>query len=122
MQDFFSTLCPLNTSPELWEKAFLRSINEEDYVKSPEKMYTLSLRTQKRLPDRLHEAMVMWSFDPAQSAYVKMYIDWVDHCEEMNAARERLERQQINHDRMLFCMMVLSGISLAFLLAFEIFK
>lgn len=109
-------------SPELWEDAVLRCIDEEEFLASPEKMYMLSLRTRRRLPDRLHEAMVMWSFDPAHADHVRMYLNWIEHCDEMRASRERFERIQRNHDRMLFCMMILSGFALVSLLVFEFFK
>lgn len=123
MQDFSTPdLCLSNLVASLpaqsWEEELIAGVNEDDFISSPEKMYMLSLRTHNRLPDRLHEAMVMWSFDPAQSDYVKMYLDWARHCDEMRASRERFERVMRNHDRILFFAMVASGLMLAYLLFF----
>lgn len=100
----------------------MRCVDEDEFVSSPEKMYMLSLRIHRRLPDRLHEAMFMWSFDPASADYVKMYLDWTAHCDETKAARDRFERIQRGHDRILFLVIALSGFALASLLFFEIFK
>lgn len=105
-----------------WEEEIVAGAKEEDFVSSPEKMYMLSLRIRGRLPDRLHEAMVMWSFDPSQSDYVKMYLDWTRHCDEMRVSRERLERTLRNHDRILFCMMLFSGFVLLSIFLFGFLK
>lgn len=80
---------------------------------SPERMWDLSLRNKERLPDDLHEAMLLWSFDPAQKLYVQFYLDWAGHCEFMKASREKFERQRKMHDRILFGTMVASGLALA---------
>lgn len=122
MQDFSHLYDFVSSVPvRSWEE-ILGDLKEEDFVSSPEKMYMLSMRIHDRLPDRLHESMLMWSFDPKQSDYVKMYLNWVGHCDEMKASRERTQRMLRNHDRTLFCMMLVSGVALASILFYEFLK
>lgn len=79
---------------------------------SPERMWDLSLRNKERLPDDLHEAMLLWSFDPSQKLHVQFYLDWASQCELMKASREKFESERRFYDRILFGAMVFSGLAL----------
>lgn len=84
----------------------------EQLMRNPEAMWNASLSARTRLPDDLHEAMMLWSFDPKQSHWVQYYADWVDHCDSMRALRENFERQRRIHDWILLGLMIASGVSL----------
>lgn len=60
---------------------------------SPEEMYRHSIRTGRKLPDELHEAMLLWSFDPKQEGIVKEYLVWVKTCEEREKYRSRMDKR-----------------------------
>lgn len=53
----------------------------------PFEMYLLSIRTRRRLPDQLHGAMLLWSYDERYGGIVKDYLEWAEHCRE----RDRME-------------------------------
>lgn len=83
-------------------------VPEDQLMASPEKMYLKALATRERLPDRFHEAMMLWSFDPSGSVYCKMYLDWVSHCEEMRNHREKLHSRIEFGDKVLRISMTIS--------------
>jgi hypothetical protein len=93
-----------------------------EIISSPEKMYLHSLSTRERLPDEFHEAMMLWSFDPSQSMYCQMYLDWVDHCDKMRKGREKFEKNQRIMDRILFCSVSLCFAALLLVLAQKAFQ
>lgn len=95
---------------------------EEDLMSSPDKMYMLSLINRERLPENLHKAMLLWSFDPNFGPTVQMYLDWSNHCEDMRTARIRFEKRMLIHDRVMFGLMILTGTVLAFIIGMDLLK
>jgi hypothetical protein len=62
---------------------------------SCERLYVYSLRTQKKLPQHLHEMMLLWSFSDEGGYVCKLYLEWVKRCDEfedMRRKREKFER------------------------------
>lgn len=119
MQDF--TFAPYEYSPG--ERNSIGTFPpEEELVSSPEKMYMLSLSTRSKLPERLHNAMLLWSFDSKSAHYVQLYLDWSSHCEEMNAYRERFRRRCEVQDRMMLYITIMTGLTLLVVLVTNAFK
>lgn len=62
----------------------------------PQELYFLSIRTGRKLPDDLHNSMLLWSFDDKMSGIVKEYLEWADHCQHRdeleNKLRERMRK------------------------------
>jgi hypothetical protein len=58
---------------------------------SAEELYFYSLRIHGRLPNHLHEMMILWSFDPTKSDYVKDYFSWIETCEKREQSRNIFE-------------------------------
>jgi hypothetical protein len=104
-------------------KSFLKEIREaykwsgvefdEDKMKSsPSDLYLHSLRIQQRLPQELHDAMMLWSFHPDGKEHARMYLEWVEHCELREESRIRFERRMKNIERFHSLAMVACGIGL----------
>lgn len=91
-------------------------LSKEQLRSSPEKMYWYALGTREKLPEELHDAMMLWSFDPANSFYCRLYLDWIGHCDEMRMIREKFEKRQRIMDRVLFCSAALCFLTLVFVL------
>lgn len=96
--------------------------SREELISSPEKMYSLSMSTRSRLPEDLHNAMLLWSFDPNYAHYVQMYLDWSTHCDEMKAYRERFDKRCKMHDRLMFYLTIMTGLTLFLFLVANAFK
>jgi len=89
----------------------------EKMMSDPMAMYLHSLRTFARLPDRLHEAMLLFSFDPSYSSYVKMYMEWVCACEEREKVRLSRERMEALQERTLVFLMLTCAVLFVFALS-----
>lgn len=85
---------------------------DEDEIKSsPSDLYLYSLRIKQRLPQELHDAMMLWSFHPDGKEYARMYLEWVEHCELREESRVRFERRMKNIDRAHSFLMVVCGVA-----------
>jgi len=75
-----------------------------------------SIRTGKKLPEQLHNHMLLWSFDDNHSWVVKHYLEWVEHCnrreEQTGRLKERMESME-KMNRTLNLAAILSAILLA---------
>lgn len=89
------------------------ALKKDELKQSPEKMYLLSLATKEKLPDGLHDAMMLWSFDKSSKPYVQMYLEWINHCEDMANSRISFERRCKMWDRIILGSMIASGFALA---------
>jgi hypothetical protein len=69
--------------------------------KCPASMYMLSLRTHSKLPDELHEAMLLFSFDPEHSECVRGYMSWVVACQDRLEMLERIRRSEKINERII---------------------
>lgn len=50
----------------------------EELSKDPYQMLQVALSRREKLPDDLHQAMMVWSFHPQLSYTAKMYVEWLD--------------------------------------------
>ena len=88
----------------------------------PVTMYLHSLRTRSRLPDELHESMLIHSLDPASSENVKSYLEWVSACEEREERMVVFHRREKMIDRIMLCSVVLGMVGYAILILMVAFK
>jgi len=96
------------------------SLTDEDIARvrrCPASMYMLSLRKHARLPDELHEAMLLFSFDPDHADCVRSYLEWAKSCDDRADALKRFRRLERLNERltaglMLVCMFWLAAIIL----------
>lgn len=65
----------------------------------PNEMYLLSIRIGGRLPDELHRAMLLWSYDPRANGVVKEYLEWVDRCRERDEMNGKFRRRMASIER-----------------------
>lgn len=93
----------------------LSASDEEEMISNPQAMYLHSLRTHKRLPERLHEAMLLFSFDPEFRNEVRLYMDWVSACEERDARMQSYMRSEAFRDRMILGSMALVVVAYIFI-------
>jgi hypothetical protein len=100
MQDF--TLPP---NVMMHDEAIARRLTDEQFMASPRDMYLYALALRGKLPDHLHQSMMMWSFVPKQNQYAQMYLEWVTSCEERKLAKERWERKFARNDRIIRILM-----------------
>jgi hypothetical protein len=100
MQDF-----SLPDAPQ-FEAAITRRLTDEQLMASPVDMYLYALAIRDRLPDNLHQAMIMWSFDPNQNEHVQRYLEWVGSCEERKVAKERWEKKFVRNERIMKFLMI----------------
>ena len=77
---------------DYWD-AWAEEMDPRDIESSPMKLYFYSRRTAKKLPQNLHEAMLLWSFDEEGKPYAKAYLNWIDECERRVDAKVRFERK-----------------------------
>ena len=90
---------------------------EVERMKSdPVCMYLHSLRTHSRLPEELHESMLIHSLDPASSERVRDYLEWVSACEERDERMDLFRRREAMVDRMILGSMVVGMLGYVFLL------
>lgn len=92
-------------------------------ARSPERMYMYSLSTREKLPEDLHEAMLLWSFDSKESFVVKSYLEWVEMIDRHNKSRMNFESECRTYDRILFglfSLFALVGLALATVIASSI--
>jgi hypothetical protein len=82
-------------------------------MESPERMYSHSLSTCEKLPDELHEAMLVWSFDSKKSEVVRMYLEWVDRMEYHRLSLKKFEDAHRAQERLLLVLMALTSFGLA---------
>lgn len=85
---------------------------ERKSIKSdPAAMYMYSLRCMERLPDDLHEAMLLAAFDPTHSWMVKHYLEWAIACDERAIRTEKARMQEEFHNKsiaVMYCIMLAS--------------
>lgn len=93
-----------------------------ELISSPEKMYMYALRSRRRLPEELHNAMMMWAYDPACKTYVVMYLDWIKHCEKMDGYKARMRRRELMGDKALAFSMAMCFLALALVLGWNAFN
>lgn len=74
----------------------------------PMAMYLHSLRTFSRLPEKLHEAMILHAFDPDYSKSVRDYLEWVRSCEERDARNADHRRREAMFDRAILASMTVA--------------
>lgn len=98
----------LPTAPQ-FEAAITRRLTDEQLMASPVDMYLYSLAIRERLPEKLHQAMLMWSFDPNQNEHVQRYLEWVESCEERKVAKERWEKKFARNERIMKVLMIALG-------------
>lgn len=117
MEDFtfINIDCPPTRRRQYWDEP------EDKIILSPEKMYLRSLATNEKLPERLHEAMIVWSFDSSSSFYCKLYLDWVSHLEKMQSYREKMNKRFQFQERIIFASMVVCFIILVMTLTVQRF-
>lgn len=107
----------------LWSPNLPLSESEMDeMVSDPQAMYLHSLRTHKRLPDRLHEAMLLFSFHPNFRREVQLYLLWVADCEEREVHMKAFRRSEILRDFVLAASMFLLGVTLISILVAEFLR
>ena len=95
------------------------NLSESDIEKmkrDPVAMYLHSLRTHSRLPENLHEAMLIHSLDPAMHYHVKSYLEWVDACERREESSRMLRRRETMVDRVILGSMVFAMLGYVILL------
>ncbi len=113
--DFFTTLFAFEPSiPSI--KTRKTDCSEElkkFLIESPERMYSHSLSTCEKLPDELHEAMLVWSFDSKKSEVVRMYLEWVDRVEYHRLSLKKFEDAHRAQERILLVLMALTSFGLA---------
>jgi hypothetical protein len=120
MEDF--TLITLRDDLEYKSNRLYWFESEDQIILSPEKMYLMSLNTREKLPERMHEAMLLWSFDPSASVYCQLYFDWISHCEKMQLYREKMDKRFRFQERFIFASMIVSYIALALTLVLQRFS
>lgn len=76
-------------------KKKLSEYEVEKMSRNPHAMYLHALKTHKRLPDRLHESMMLFSFDPEFGQCVKDYLMWHASCEERDRASSSQRRVEL---------------------------
>lgn len=117
MQDFS---IPINAHPD-YEASITRRMSKEQLMASPMDMYLYSLAIRDRLPDDLHDAMLVWSFDPQHKTHVQNYILWAASCEERKKAKRDWERKMELHDIIMKGTMALAFLALVTQIAANLF-
>jgi len=102
-----------------YDAAIARRLSKEQLLSSPMDMYLYSLAIRDRLPDDLHDAMLVWSFDPKEKEHVQAYISWVASCDERKKAKERWDRKMKMHDMIIKSTMALATVALVTQLIFS---
>lgn len=107
MQDF----SPLDLGVQVRCVPSLTEDQKKSIRSDPSAMYMYSLRCMERLPDDLHEAMLLAAFDPNHSQLVKHYLEWAASCEERATRTEKLRRHEEFHNKsivVMYCIMLVS--------------
>ena len=91
---------------------------DENIKTSPEEMYLLSLKIHQKLPEELHDAMILWSFNVDKKHIVQDYLFWVHHTEQRKNYREKIRRLE-KTEKIMFIFINL-GVSVLALLAIKI--
>lgn len=68
-------------------------LSEDQLMNSAMEMYLYSLSIHDKLPEKLHEAMLLWSFHPEQKNYVKDYLIWVETCEKRKIQKIKFDKR-----------------------------
>jgi hypothetical protein len=102
MQDF--TLPPFFMMTR--DEAIARRLTDEQFMASPIDMYLYALALRGKLPDHLHQSMIMWSFDPKQNQHVQAYLEWVASCEERKTSKERWEKKFARNEKIMKFLMI----------------
>lgn len=71
--------------------------DREALSKDPYEMFRVSLSRRERLPEDLHQAMIMWSFHPHLQAPAKMYVEWIDFLEEKETPAQKSGKRNIQN-------------------------
>jgi hypothetical protein len=98
---------------------FGTNFNERELLKSAMDMYLYSLSIKEKLPEDLHKAMLLWSFDPKSNEYVKLYLEWVDTCEKRKLSREKFEKSMAMQEKIMKFSLLVAGLLLACVLIFN---
>lgn len=98
------------------EEQFFSSSYLEKIKKSAEDLYIHSLIIHGRLPEDLHNAMMLWSFHPTESTYVKEYLIWADLCEKRQKSRDSFEKKIQRNDLIIKVLLFALGLSIICLL------
>ena len=117
MQDLFIHDVFVHESGD--ENSTTTKLTKEKLLNSPIDMYLYSLSTKQRLPDELHEAMLLWSFDIELNEYVKSYLSWIKTCEERKLSREKFEKQMQFQEKFIKITLVVLSITLGYILIFN---
>lgn len=67
-------------------------LTKEQLMSSAIEMYFYSLSIHDKLPEDLHQAMLLWSFHPEQKNYVKEYLTWVETCEKRKIQKIKFQK------------------------------
>lgn len=103
----------------------INNLSESDMERmkrDPVAMYLHSLRTHSRLPQNLHEAMLIHSLDPMMDCHVKSYLEWVDACERREESSRMLRRREAMLDGLILGSMVFGMLGYVSLLVFLVLK
>lgn len=98
------------------EKHFFSSSYLEKIKNSAKDLYLHSLRIHGRLPEELHNAMMLWCFHPTESNYVKEYLIWADLCDKRQKSRESFEKKIQRNDSIIKVLLFALGFSIICLL------
>jgi len=88
----------------------------------PEELYLFSLRTGRKLPEELHNHMLLWSFDERGSRVAKDYMEWIEHCRLRDETVERTRRRLRDIERIdralnVFMLVVALALSMALVIS-----
>lgn len=89
-------------------------IDPEDIGESCEKLYIYSLRIKRRLPQELHEKMLLWSYSDEGEMCVRLYLSWVERCEELEERRKRHEKFEKTQEAAMLLMMGACAVTIFF--------
>lgn len=106
MQEISPSFAPID------RKATELSEADKEKIKGdPVAMYIHSIRTSSRLPEDLHESMILHAFDPAHSESVRGYLEWARSCEERDARDAEYRRRQSMFDRGVLASMTVATVA-----------
>lgn len=64
----------------------------KEMISNPDRMLMMSMQTQKTLPSRLHEAMLLFSFDPNHRDTVRFYLEWCATCKSIAEVENQINK------------------------------
>ena len=87
-------------------------IDPDDIHRSSERLYLFSLSTKRRLPEELHNAMLLWSYSEEGRFYSKAYVEWADQCDKWAEMREKHRKREKFMERSLLLMMAACAVTI----------